>query len=198
MVTNSSVLARPAAEHSHGFWVERYSPARQREWDAFVRASSNATFLFCRDYMDYHCDRFIDHSIMVFHNRRLAAVLPANLRKDGMLVSHEGLTYGGLGVSEKATLGEVLTCFHAILRFLNEQGIFKLLYKRIPGFYTTRPDDDIGYCLFLAEAELSQRNCALVVSMANRVPLQKRRKRQINRAARSHLQIVQESKFSAF
>ena len=33
--------------------VEQYSPALREQWDAFVRASRNGTFLFLRDYMDY-------------------------------------------------------------------------------------------------------------------------------------------------
>ncbi len=47
--------------------VERYTASRKREWDAFVSAAKNATFLFSRDYMDYHSDRFADHSLMIFN-----------------------------------------------------------------------------------------------------------------------------------
>ena len=35
-----------------------------REWDAFVGASKNGTFLLTRPYMDYHADRFTDHSLI--------------------------------------------------------------------------------------------------------------------------------------
>jgi DNA-binding response OmpR family regulator len=44
--------------------VERYTASRKREWDTFVSTAKNATFLFFRDYMDYHRDRFTDHSLM--------------------------------------------------------------------------------------------------------------------------------------
>ena len=46
-----------------------------------MKVSKNGTFLFLRAYMDYHSDRFHDHSLM-FHNEKgkLIAVLPANIK----------------------------------------------------------------------------------------------------------------------
>ena len=44
--------------------------------------------------MDYHNDRFKDHSLMVFKDDKLIALLPANI-VDFNLRSHQGLTYGG-------------------------------------------------------------------------------------------------------
>jgi hypothetical protein len=38
--------------------VERYTGAARGLWDGFVRDSRNGTFLFFRDYMEYHQDRF--------------------------------------------------------------------------------------------------------------------------------------------
>src|ERR1700691_865424 len=80
------------------FSVERYTPDRKNEWDAFVSGAKSSTFLFYRDYMDYHQDRFTDHSLMVFRDGELAGLLPANLNAKGTLISHEGLTYGGLAL----------------------------------------------------------------------------------------------------
>ena len=65
------------------------------EWNQFVRASKNGTFLFDRRFMDYHSDRFSDHSLMCYREGRLYALLPANEKGD-TLVSHGGLTYDGL------------------------------------------------------------------------------------------------------
>ena len=76
--------------------IVRYTPDKAAEWDAFVRQSKNATFLFYRGYMDYHADRFADYSLMFYDKGRLCALLPANDGGDGTLWSHRGLTYGGL------------------------------------------------------------------------------------------------------
>jgi len=178
--------------------VERYSPQRKAMWDAFLSAAKNATFLFRRDYMDYHSDRFADHSLMIFHENRLVALLPANLSGDQQVVSHEGLTYGGLVVSRDATLCEVLASFEAVLRSLHESGIPRLLYKRCPQFYNTLPDDEVAYALFILEARLCRRDCALVVNLADRLPLSKRRKREINKAVRAGVKFVRDESFAPF
>ena len=59
------------------FEIERYTPAKKDEWDQFVRQSKNGTFLFLRDYMDYHSDRFADFSLVARDGEKIIAVLPA-------------------------------------------------------------------------------------------------------------------------
>ena len=191
-------LQEAKGDDAAAFFVRRYTPDRRAEWDAFVNAAKNATFMFRRDYMDYHRDRFADHSLMVYRGGKLAALLPANRDANGMLVSHEGLTYGGLVVSRSATLHDVLVCFHACLRHLHERQIPTLRYKRIPGFYNTLPDDEVAYALFLLEARLYRRDCAVVVSQADRLPFEERRRRQIKKAGGFNVRIVQEKNYSAF
>ena len=176
----------------------RYTASRQREWDAFVGGAKNATFLFARGYMDYHRDRFTDHSLMVFHGHRLVALLPANLAAGGPLISHEGLTYGGLVVGRAATLCTVLAGFYAILRYLNRQQIPTLFYKRIPAFYNTIPDDEVAYALFLLDAQLYRRDCATVIPQFDWLPLTADRRRQIRKAASHGVRVVRETTFRPF
>ena len=114
------------------------------------------------------------------------------------MVSHEGLTYGGLVVSRDATLTDVLQSIHACLRYLHDEGISRLLYKRIPSFYNTVPDDEVGYALFLLEAHLCRRDCALVVNRADRLRFRKGRKSEISKARRFGVRVVQEPGFEAF
>ena len=156
---------RVARTEYAGLSVCKYAEDLKPYWDAFVSAAANATFLFHRDYMDYHHDRFRDHSLMVFRGPEVVALLPANLRSDGVLVSHEGLTYGGLVVGPHAGLKLVLSSLYAVLRHLVEEGISTLVYKRIPAFYSSRPDDDAAYGLFLVEAALFRRDCAQVLPL---------------------------------
>jgi len=193
-------LPRVAPKHSDAgaFSVERYTAGRELEWNAFVSTAKNATFLFSRDYMDYHSDRFADHSLMVFNDRTLVAVLPANLNANGNLISHEGLTYGGLVVSPEATLNDVLACFYVILQYLSQRRIPKLLYKRIPGFYNTLPGDEVAYTLFLLDAQLYRRDCSTAVAQANRLPFRKGHKYLIKKATRLGVRIVQETSFQPF
>ncbi|HEV2436386.1 MAG TPA: GNAT family N-acetyltransferase [Verrucomicrobiae bacterium] len=195
---NGHLPVAPKPNDAGAFSVERYTASRKREWDAFVSAAKNATFLFSRDYMDYHRDRFADHSLMIFNDHVLVAVLPANLNANGTLISHEGLTYGGLVVSRAATLGEVLACFHVVLHSLSQKQIPKLLYKRIPGFYSTLPDDEVAYALFLLDARLYRRDSSTAVPQTDRLPVRKHHQRLIKKAINSGVRILQETSFRTF
>jgi hypothetical protein len=189
-------VPKPAA--SGTLTVERYADVRKPDWDKFVNSGRNATFLFYRDYMEYHGDRFADHSLMVFQGQTLAAILPANLAADGSLVSHEGLTYGGLVLTREARLAEALACFHAVLEDLARRRIFQLRYKRMPGCYQSLAEDDLEYALFLLDARLYRRDCSAALLQADRLPLIRERKSLIRKAADLGVCVVQETSFQPF
>ena len=178
--------------------VKRYAPEHKHEWDKFVSTGKNATFLFRRDYMDYHNERFTDHSLMVFHKGRLVALLPANLRADGSLASHDGLTYGGLVVSKSATLSNMLASLFWVLCHLHQQGITRLFYKRIPSFYNTVTDGEVDYALFLLGAQLCRRDNAMVIKQAGRLAFRKGRKSEVSKARRAGVRVVEEDGFGPF
>ena len=67
--------------------IHRYTTAYHRDWNDFVSESSNSTFLFLREYMEYHADRFTDYSLLVYDGNKLLALLPAN-RSGDVLYSH--------------------------------------------------------------------------------------------------------------
>jgi hypothetical protein len=58
--------------------VRPYEDCDYELWNTFVSAAKNATFLFQRDFMEYHKDRFEDFSLLIFDKVKLVAVLPAN------------------------------------------------------------------------------------------------------------------------
>ena len=95
------------------YTVKRYSEKEYDNWNAFVGKAKNATFLFHRDFMEYHKDRFEDYSLMVFKGEKLVAVLPAN-RLGECVYSHQGLTYGGLVYGEKLKLASVILIFKTV------------------------------------------------------------------------------------
>ena len=80
----------------------RYLPSLKTSWDTFVEESKNGTFLLRRDYMEYHSDRFTDCSLMFYEGGNLKALFPASLHGK-RVVSHGGLTYGGLIVDRSMT-----------------------------------------------------------------------------------------------
>ena len=90
----------------------RYAPGGRAAWDAFVDLSRNGTFLFRRDYMEYHRDRFHDFSLIITSGGRLSALFPAN-RDGDTVISHAGLTFGGLILDGRATVGRVVAMVSA-------------------------------------------------------------------------------------
>lgn len=166
------------------FEIRRYTKADKAAWDAFVAQSKNGTFLFFRDYMDYHADRFADHSLMIYYKSSLYALLPANLRDD-TLYSHQGLTYGGLLMTEKSKTAVVRDAFIAINDYLCQQGISRVVYKHISWIYATLPSEEDLFALSnVCHASLVSRDVASVVMMDHRLPFSELRKRGIKRAGK--------------
>jgi hypothetical protein len=185
-------------DSASGYSVRAYTSDYKQEWDSFVSVAKDSTFLFYRDYMDYHSHMFVDHSLMIYKGNRLLALLPANISDDRKLISHEGLTYGGLVLHREARLREVLECFGACLHHLHGEKIERLSYKKIPSFYNSVPDDDVAYAMFLLGAHLYRRDCAIVVPLSQRLPIQERRTRQVRKGAKCGVKLLETSDFHPF
>ena len=124
--------------------VQPYNESVCGTWNEFVGASRNATFLFNRAFMDYHKDRFIDASLLLYDEReRLLALFPASLHLDEKEVrSHGGLTYGGFLLGKRAhtvDIGELLT---AVISHYSDLHIKTLRIRPIPHIYHTCPSEE--------------------------------------------------------
>ena len=104
------------------FKIVEYTPVYYNLWNNFVTNSKNATFLFHRDFMDYHKDRFNDNSLLVFQDENLVAILPAN-KIETILYSHQGLSYGGLILHKNVQFNVVLKSLRALLKYCLENTI---------------------------------------------------------------------------
>ena len=168
--------------------VVRYADANQAAWDDFVARSRNGTFLFFRDYMDYHRERFHDHSLVVYESSRIIALLPANV-SETTLCSHGGLTYGGFITDTRMTTRLMLDVFESALSFCLEQGLTELSYKSLPYIYARIPAQEDLYALFLSGAQLSERRVMTVISLSERIPLPKGRRYSLSKARKSGLRV---------
>jgi len=177
--------------------VEKYTKENRLAWDTFISGAKNATFLFARDFMEYHSDRFTDYSLLVYKDDLLYAVLPANIVGD-KLYSHKGLTYGSLVLSKSAKLLYTFEAFKALLAFLNAKAISTLELRNIPTFYNTMPSDELSYFLFKANATLIKRDALMVIDTSNKIKFQKNRREGINKAKRNGLTIAVDDNFEGF
>lgn len=181
--------------------IRRYAPADAAEWNDFVRMKSRqGTFLFDRNYMDYHQDRFHDHSLMFFHKRKLYAILPANevissIDARKCLYSHQGLTYGGLLTSPKVTAEVCIDIFESLWEYLRENGFQSCIYKAIPWIYQRIPSEEDLYALtHVAQAKLMAREISTTISLNAPLQFSELRRRGIKKAERHELDV----KFTKF
>ena len=177
--------------------IKQYQENDYEIWNTFIGQAKNATFLFHRDFMEYHKDRFQDYSLLIFDGKKLLAVLPAN-KVGTTLYSHQGLTYGGLIYNEQTKLATVITVFKLLLLFLKEHKIEKLYLKTIPSIYHKKPAEEILYALFLTEAQLVRRDSLSVIDLLQENPISKIRKRGIQKGIQNGLVIKEETNFDSF
>ena len=138
------------------FEIVRYAPEQAEQWNQFVAQSKNGTFLFDRRYMDYHADRFPDHSLMVYRRGKLYALLPGNVAGH-TFYSHQGLTYGGLVMNDKTTAADVLQIFKTVNSLLRDEGIQKVIYKPVPWIYHRQPSEEDLYAIIeVCDARISR------------------------------------------
>ena len=168
------------------------------EWNLFVAASKNGTFLFDRRFMDYHNDRFCDHSLLVYRDQRLYALLPAN-QKDDTLVSHGGLTYGGLVTDSRCSAKGVLDAFTAINEYLRQQGFRHVVYKAVPWIYHQLPAEEDLYALTsVCHARLTIRDISSAIIGDRKLRFSESRKSGIRKAHRQGLTIAESTDFATF
>lgn len=178
--------------------VIRYSTDHYQKWNDFIDRAKNATFLFHRDFMDYHQDRFEDYSLLIFKKKSLIALFPAN-KAEEKIYSHQGLTYGGLVLNKTIDFKDVLESLKALLIYFHKKGIKKIQLKLLPKIYHLLPSDEIDYLLFKLKARAIRRDLSTVIDNFNRLEIiDKNRNRGLKRAIKHELKIAEVDYFEAF
>lgn len=170
--------------------VKRYSKDDKISWDDFVRNSKSFHFMFLRDYMDYHSNRFADHSLMIHDNKeKLVAVLPAN--KDGNdIISHQGLSFGGLLIKGEVDTLKFVQCIDALILYCKENSFSTLLYKKIPTIYSSTLFEEDSYALVYRGAELYRRDLNCAIDYKVRQDCSKSRIRNIKKAKKNGISCI--------
>lgn len=178
--------------------IKRYSQEYKNEWDNFVRASKNPSFLFLRDYVDYHSDRFEDCSLAIYRKNKLYCLLVAN-RDNEVLYSHQGLTYGGIVMSRKVSVKGLIAVFETINDYLRKIGIERVVYKPIPHIYHECPSEEDLYALFkVCNARLIGRNISSTIYSCSKIRFAESRKSGFRKAKKENVIVEESSDFSLF
>ena len=177
--------------------VKLYTKSDYSIWNEFLLQANNATFLFHRDFMEYHQDRFEDFSLLIFEGEKLKAILPAN-KKGNSVYSHQGLTYGGLVFLHKLKGSKVEIILDAILLFLKENAIESFYYKPIPSFYFQEGNNEIDFFLFKRGAVLERKEMNLAMNLELPLKISKSKLKHFRRIENLDLDIIEEEDFKPF
>jgi hypothetical protein len=174
-----------------------YDPAMNEQWDSFIALAKNSNFLFFRKYMEYHRDRFQDHSIMFWVGGVLLGCLPAN-RVDTTLHSHQGLTYGGLVMHRDIRRGQAFAIMSALRRHMRSQGIALLRYKPMPHLYHALPAEEDIDALTRLGGRIVDTKATCAVRTAERTSFSMNRRQDVKRFNKSSLTVSRSYDFPAF
>jgi hypothetical protein len=192
----STILAAKTVTESQ-ITIEKYKPEYHDIWNDFVSKAKNGVFLFDRNYMEYHALRFIDHSLLFYHNKKLVAVMPANI-ENGVLHSHGGLSFGGVISVYNMKTHIMLGVFRALINHCKEQGITEVVYKPVPYIYHVIPSDEDLYALFANNAKLMARSVSSCIYLPKTRKFDNNRQDNIRKAKNNNLTVKESLDYDTF
>lgn len=175
----------------------RYKQDQKFIWDEIVKKSKNGIFLFYRNYMDYHKERFKDHSLIISKKNKIIALFPAN-EKEGEIFSHGGLTFGSLIMNYDLKAVEVLEIFNLIKKYYKELGFSRIVYKAIPAIYHKYPAEEDLYALFRLNAQLIRRDISSVIKMNNRIRFSETKRQSVTKCNKNNITFSENSDFEEY
>ncbi|WP_101690224.1 GNAT family N-acetyltransferase [Dysgonomonas massiliensis] len=176
-----------------------YNSEYKDQWDDLVRNSRNGTFLHQRDFIEYHRGRFRELSFMIYDDKdRLLAVMAGHIENKSYY-SHQGLTYGGLVLSNHIGAKCVLDIFEHLIFTFRQQGFTRFVYKAIPHIYHRQPSEEDLYALFRLKAFVCERNISSTIDLRNcRIEYSTQRKNSLDRARRKEITVQRSEDYASF
>lgn len=178
--------------------IRPYTAEDAGAWDLFCEGSLQATFLHTRRFISYHGDRFDDRSLLIEDEAgNLLGVLPAasTLGDHKNVVTHPGVTYGGLIHQGKLRGEQMVNVLKKIGQHYFELGYASFMYKATPHFYHKSPSHDDIYALFRLGAKKVRCDISSTIDLQNRRPVSERRSRGFKKAIKNGVKIVKGSHY---
>jgi Acetyltransferase (GNAT) domain len=165
--------------------IRSYQPELAETWDDLIRRSCNGTMLHTRRFISYHGDRFRDRSLVLEDRRgKVVGVLPAaqDPSDPDVVVSHPGLTYGGLVHDGSVRGASMIGVLEEIAGRYRSLGFGRLRYKAVPAIYHVSPAEDDLYALFRLGARRYRCDLSATIDLSGRARVSQRRVRSRKRA----------------
>jgi hypothetical protein len=177
--------------------VRTFVVADSVAWDEFCNSAYQATFLHTRNFLSYHGDRFKDRSLIIEEKGQWVGIFPAAQHPDNenCIMSHPGITYGGVLHSDGLRGKRIITAMTAICTHYAKQGYVKLIYKAVPSFYHQTPAQCDLYALFRLGAIRTRCDLSSTIDLQHRVAVSERRRRSLKKALRAGVDIREGHEF---
>lgn len=177
--------------------IVRYTSNHETEWNNLISTARNSSFLFNRNYLEYHSDRFHDYSFVFYKNGKIEAVLPGNIQGD-VYYSHQGLTYGGLVSTTKVYTSDIIEMFDLLGIELLKLGVKEVIYKPIPLIYHRIPSQEDIYVLFLKNSVKIACNISSTIYQDNRLKFTESRKSGLRKSIRENVKVEESDDLKSF
>lgn len=181
--------------------VKEYTPDEKGAWDEFVENSNNGTFLFHRDFMDYHSNLtdkfepiFTDNSLLFYEEDSIRAIFPAN-SSGTTLETHGGLTYGGLILSSSSPTREI---FDSLLNYVEDSEFENIYYKDVPFIYHSTPNQRIPYEIYRHNGEIESKGLSSVIDLRTETSFRRDRERGIETANEHNIEVRETDRWEEF
>lgn len=177
--------------------IRKYGISEKENWDEQVQKSKNGVFLFERNYLDYHKDKFKDHSLFIYKSNKIIALFPAN-EKNQEIYSHAGLTFGSLIMTLDIKAVEVLEVFNLIKDYYKNLGFKKITYKCIPSIFHKYPSEEDLYALFRLDAKVYRRDISSVILLKEKIKFSESKKQAVTKCIKLNIQFKENDNFEEY
>jgi hypothetical protein len=173
--------------------VRPYGMTDADAWDDFCAGALQSTLIHTRRFLSYHGNRFTDRSLIIEDNDKCVGLFPAALNPGDAtcVVSHPGITYGGV-LHQGSLRGErMVAAIAEICRHYRARGQEKLTYKAVPSFYHRAPAQDDLYALSRLGAVRRRCDLSCTIDLQHRLSVSERRRRGLKKARKAGVEVVE-------
>lgn len=179
------------------FLVDRYTKENFSVWNEFNNNAKNGLFFFNRDFLEYHSNRFKDHSLLIYKKNKIVAIFPASENGEE-ISSHGGLTFGSLVLSFEIKASEVISILKEIKIYYKNLNFSKIIYKAIPYIFNKYPAEEDLYALHLENAKLIRRDISSIIQLSHPIKFSETKRQLIKKCCGLDLKVSEESDFKNY
>ena len=147
--------------------------------------------------MDYHNDRFEDFSVLIYKNKSLVGLIPANRLKN-TVYSHQGLTYGGLVLETNFKAIFLEEIMAAVEKFYKDNGVINFQLKSFPSSYPQYQSIPISSFFKNSKAEIITTHKSLAIDYSKEVKVHKTKQKHQRKGLDRGLEIRLDNDFKTF